>query len=235
MERGPGLIGLVGSGEYLPEMSGFEAKLLEGRPPRYVQVPTAAAKDPETKFNYWIELGRQQAERLGVEAVVVPVKERSDAYDARFIDEIAGAGLIYFSGGNPHHLADTLRDTPFFDAILAAWRGGASLAGCSAGAMALSSWIPGFIRMMPKTHPGLGVVEHLGVLPHFDRMRKRVPDFLTTHALHPPEGTRLIGIDELTGVIGEAGAFEVWGAQSVWEITSGELTEYRVGDRLNLG
>ena len=43
----PGPLALVGSGEYLPVMADVERMLLAGRPPRYVQIPTAAAPEGE--------------------------------------------------------------------------------------------------------------------------------------------------------------------------------------------
>ena len=49
---------------------------------------------------------------------------------------VAGAGLVYLSGGNPTFLTETLQDTPVWDAIRRTWQRGAGLAGCSAGAMA---------------------------------------------------------------------------------------------------
>ena len=38
-------LALVGSGEYLEVMADIEAELIEGRPPRYVQLATAAAPE----------------------------------------------------------------------------------------------------------------------------------------------------------------------------------------------
>jgi cyanophycinase len=65
----PGSLALVGSGEYLPVMAGVEGMLLAGRPPRYVQIPTAAAPEGEQSLKRWLDLGAQQAARLGVEQV----------------------------------------------------------------------------------------------------------------------------------------------------------------------
>jgi cyanophycinase len=44
---GPGPLALVGSGEYLPVMTDVEGMLISGRPPKYVQLPTAAAPEGE--------------------------------------------------------------------------------------------------------------------------------------------------------------------------------------------
>src|SRR6476660_1577021 len=111
-----------------------EKALIAGRAPRYVQIPTAASAESEKRIQYWIDLGRAQAERLGVTAVPLDVRSREDAADPAIVEQVAGAGLIYLSGGNPTLLARTLRDTPLWSAIVTAWEGGAALAGCSAGA-----------------------------------------------------------------------------------------------------
>ena len=77
----PGPLALVGSGEYLPQMADVEAGLLAGRPRRYVQLATAAVPDGLAVVERWHKLGVEQAQRIGAEAVVVPVKDRRDADD----------------------------------------------------------------------------------------------------------------------------------------------------------
>ena len=52
----------MGSGEYLAVMAGVEGALIEGRPPRYVQIPTAAAAEGADRLQYWLDLGAAQAE-----------------------------------------------------------------------------------------------------------------------------------------------------------------------------
>ena len=69
--QGPGPLALVGSGEYLPQMAEIEGGLIAGRPPRYVQIATAAVPDGPPVVERWHNLGRAQAERLGVEAVIL--------------------------------------------------------------------------------------------------------------------------------------------------------------------
>src|SRR5882724_7415266 len=82
MHPGPGPLALVGSGEYLAVMAGVEDALIEGRPPRYVQIPTAAAPEGADRLQYWLDLGAAQAERLGVEQVPVVVRDRDEAGSA---------------------------------------------------------------------------------------------------------------------------------------------------------
>ena len=71
--RRPGPVALVGSGEYLPVMEDVERRLIAGRPPRFVQLATAAAPEGPASLGRWHALGRASAERLGATQVVVPI------------------------------------------------------------------------------------------------------------------------------------------------------------------
>ncbi len=228
-DTGPGPIALVGSGEYLPQMAPIEAGLIKGRAPRYVQLATAAVQDGPAVVEHWHELGIAQAERLGVEAVIVPVNDRNDADNQTFADMIPGAGLIYLSGGDPHYLVESLRDTRVWAAIEETWRGGAALAGCSAGAMALGSWIPSLRHPRKGSTPGLGLLETMGVLPHFDAFAVRVPELFTRFVLPDESAISVFGIDEETALVGGPKEWTVQGRSSVWRVTSKGREEYHAG------
>ncbi len=216
---GPGPLALVGSGEYLPQMADIEAGLLEGRPPRYVQLATAAVPDGPTVVARWHRLGTEQAARLGVEPVLVAVDDRSDADNPALAAQITGAGLVYLSGGHPAYLADTLRDTAVWTAIVAAWRAGSALAGCSAGAMALSSHVPSFRNPGKGGTVGLGLLPHLRIIPHFDAFAARVPDLLS-RVLQPYDpAVTVIGVDEDTALVGGPYRWTVRGRGSGWRLT----------------
>lgn len=196
-----GRIALVGSGEYLPVMQDVEAWLLEDRPRKYVQLATAASLEGAHTLAKWHRLGAEAAQRLDAEQVVVDIRTRADADKPEFVDAVQDAGLIYLSGGNPGHLARTLRDTPVWRAIRQQWLSGASIAGCSAGAMALCGYVPDFRHPKAGGEDGLGLVLNARVIPHFDRYTRFIPDF----ALKPlvTSGNQVIGIDENTALISD--------------------------------
>lgn len=239
----PGPLALVGSGEYLPQMADVEAGLLAGRPPRYVQLATAAVPDGPDVVERWHKLGTAQAERLGVEPVIMPVTDRSDANDAAVAALVAGAGLVYLSGGDPSYLADTLRETKVWAAILAAWRQGAALAGCSAGAMAMASWVPRIRDPLAEGVAGLALLPHLRVIPHFDLFSARFPDiaerFLApgTEARgpgsEPAAGVTLLGVDEDTALVGGPYDWTVKGRQSVWRLGPGGREQFPAGTTIS--
>ena len=249
MGNGPGPVALVGSGEYLPVMEPVERRLLLGRPPVYVQLATASAPEGPASVGRWHALGRASAERLGVTQVVVPVVDRISADDPALASLIAGAGLVYLSGGNPPFLATTLLGTRVWAAIEEAWQGGAALAGCSAGAMALTGQVPDIRHPLRDPVPGLGVVPQLSVLPHFDRFAGRLPDLVLTRLSNPPPGVTAVGIDEDTAIVsgldaadasgpdgaGSGGRWEVVGRQSAWVLTDQGREEHPAGSVLQIG
>jgi cyanophycinase len=224
-----GPIALVGSGEYLPVMADIEASLLAGRPSRYVQLATAAVPDGPSVVERWHNLGIEQAQRLGVEPIILSVSDRSDADNEEIAALVAGAGLIYLSGGNPGFLADTLRDTAVWNAIVVAWQGGAALAGCSAGAIALTSWVPSLRHPRQGGTNGLGLLPHLRVIPHFDFFASKVPDLVTRFLLPHDPAITIIGIDEETALVGGPSEWTVQGRQSAWKLTSEGREELPVG------
>ncbi len=210
----PGPLALVGSGEYLPEMAALDGELLAGRPARFVQLATAAVPDGPAVVARWHALGRTQAERLGVRATILPVATRADARDPEIVAAVAGAGLIYLSGGHPGFLADTLRATPLWAAIVAAWRAGAALAGCSAGAMALAARVPA-VRTPAET-AGLALLPHLRVIPHYDAFAARRPELVARLRTGDEPGVTVVGIDELTALVGGPEHFRVEGRGAAW-------------------
>ena len=205
-----GSLALVGSGEYLPAMAILEKSLLDDgikndKKPVYVQIPTAAGQESADRLEYWKELGKAQADRLGVDSIFLPIFTREDANNPEYATLIKDSALIYMSGGDPHYLAETLMATPLWSAIQENWRTGTSLAGCSAGAMVLSSHIPNF-RLLKKTPTaGLNLLPEIRVIPHFNKFFRWIPESAAKVLLHVPDDSILIGVDELTAIVKRSG------------------------------
>lgn len=229
----PGPIALVGSGEFLPATEAIDAVLLAGRPPRVVFLPTASALEGPERVDYWIALGVEHYGRLGAQPVPLAVLDRGDADDPAKAAVVAGAGLVYLSGGNPGYLADTLRGTAVLEAILAAWQAGAALAGCSAGACALTALADD--TRAEVTRPGLAVVPDLVVLPHFDKIEGWRPGVVDRRVSALAPGQVLIGIDEETALMSADEGWRVEGRQKVWIIDpDGRRTGHEAGTALAL-
>src|SRR5262249_16157829 len=202
-----GPIALVGSGEYTDAMLDVDKLLLDGRPPRYVQIPTAAAPEGESVLNKWTGMGIGHAGKLGVEAVPLRVRSRDDAENPEIVAQLGDAGLIYFSGGNPLFLTETLRDTPLWREVVPLLEAGAALGGWRARAMAFGAWVPDIRHPTRPGIPGLGLVPGLRVLPHFDRFLGRMPDILMRPFLKPIDGVATVGVDEDTALVGGPQAY----------------------------
>jgi cyanophycinase-like exopeptidase len=205
-----GSIALVGSGEYLPAMISLEKSLIDdgiknGKRPIYVQIPTAAGQESDDRLDYWKQLGKDQADRIGVESIFLPIYTRADANNPEYVKLINDSALIYMSGGDPHYLAETLMGTPLWDAIQENWRNGTSLAGCSAGAMVLSAHIPNFRLLKKSPTAGLNLLPNIRVIPHFNKFFRWIPESAAKVLLHVPDDSILIGVDELTAIVKRSG------------------------------
>ena len=236
-----GSLALVGSGEYLPAMTQFEKSLIHdgvknGKEARYVQIPTAAGRESSDRLGYWKELGLTQATGIGVEATYLPVFTREDAFNQEFVDAVANSALMYLSGGDPHHLAEVLIDTPLWSAIIENWKTGASLAGCSAGAMVLSAHIPNFRLLKKSPTAGLNLLPEVRVIPHFNKFFKWIPESAAKVLLHVPDNSILIGVDELTAIVKRSGETDwlVVGEAKVHVLKGLPDQQLRDGERIKL-
>lgn len=240
VEVSVGPVALVGSGEFLKDMVPVDAALLAGRPARVAVLPTAAGLEGDERVDWWLDLARRHYGSMGVEAVPVRVLRRADADDADLAALLKGAGLVYLSGGDPHHLASTLRGTAVWEAITDVWHEGAALAGCSAGAMALTSGAPpdlgpgGARRSAPTAVAGLGLVGHMAVIPHFDLLERRRRDIVEYFSAWQPPGTTLVGVEEDTALVGTSGGWRVHGRGAVWVFGTATPLHFVDGDEVPL-
>jgi cyanophycinase-like exopeptidase len=243
MAGSEGPVALVGSGEFLEVMVAVDAGLLAGRSPRAAFLPTAASLEGDARVAWWLDLGRRHYEAMGIEAVPVPVLTRADADDPGLAELVEGAGLIYLSGGDPHHLAATLRGSLVWDAVLTQWRKGTALAGCSAGAMALTAGAPpdlgpgGSHRPVPEeadAGAGLALVGHLAVIPHFDLLERLRPGIVERFREWKPPATTLVGVEEETALVGVGDSWQVQGRGAVWVFGGPSPERFVAGDDVGL-
>lgn len=230
----PGPIALVGSGEFLPAMSEIDAALLAatGRDrPRVAILPTASWPDGEEVFRRWAAMGAEHFAALGAEVEPVLVRDRFDADDDAYAQAIGEADLIYLSGGKPGHVSGSLVGTAVGAALVAAHVRGATIAGCSAGAMTIAGrhWDMRAKRLFwpLRWRSGLGLVSGATVIPHYDAFPEA---FAAMIVLQAPRELTTIGIDEETAIVGNDGAWQVQGRgrATVWSGRSRE--RYRAGE-----
>jgi cyanophycinase len=200
-----GLINLVGSGEYLPVMKDVDCYLLEslnlnGRKPRVACLPTAAGREGDSSVNRWLTMGMQHFEALGAEVKAVRIIDRASADDPHWEPILENADLIYFSGGDPAYLYESMKDSRAWSAARRAWEGGAIYAGCSAGAMILGRRMPSF--RLAGTQEAFGVVPATFIIPHFDAIPGIWKPIVFALQRQLKKGERMIGVDENTALIG---------------------------------
>lgn len=222
---------MVGGDEFNPGNEEQDRVLASaaGPGPAYV-VPTAAARqDPGRSVAHATSWFSQ----FGLEPAELPVLKRADAMSAAIAERARQGGFFYLVGGDPGLVAQVLRGSPVWAAIFEAWRGGASLAGSSAGAMALcshtlvrASW-PNRFRRRPID--ALGLVASTAVLPHFDTFGHRWVD----SAREAAPGVTLLGIDERSAVLWEEGGWRAAGPGAVTVIKGSKTARFGSGARVS--
>lgn len=234
----PGPIALVGSGEFLPAMADVDASLLAAtgrRRPRVVVLPTASWPDGEDVFRRWASMGVEHFTALGAEVEPVLVRDRFDADDAAHVQAIGEADLVYLSGGKPLHLTEAIVGSPVGAALIDAHRRGATLVGCSAGAMGLADRHFDFRRrrlVWPlRWRSGLGLVPGVSVIPHYDALPEPVSALFVLQA---PHDATILGIDEDTALVGNDGAWQVQGGGRVTVWRGRTRERFRRGDVFRL-
>ena len=124
------------------------------------------------------------------------------------------AAVIYFTGGDPSHLLDVLNGSMLFSKVEDALARGAIVAGSSAGAMVMGSWM-----RFREWREALSLVPGVAVLPHHEG---RDPDDTAREmAESAPSGVAVVGVDGRTCCSAEAWP-RGWRAHG-----AGEVTVYR--------
>ncbi|HEY5730787.1 MAG TPA: Type 1 glutamine amidotransferase-like domain-containing protein [Anaerolineales bacterium] len=233
-----GLIALVGSGEYLPVMDDVDRHLLaslnlNGRTPRVICLPTAAGQEGDGSVSRWSNMGISHFEKLGAEVHAPRVINRESANDPQWESLIETADLIYFSGGDPGYLYETLNGSRAWSAAQRAWERGAVYAGCSAGAMILAKRIPRF--RLAQTQEGFGIIPAKYILPHFDAIPGMFKPLVIVLTGKLKSNERLIGVDENTALVGTLGGeWKVMGQSKVYVFTREGRQVYESGRTLAL-
>ncbi len=184
---------LVGGGEWGDGCTFDQTLLAEAGDPEVLVLPTAAAYEhPEravTTAERWFA-------SFGGKARGLMVLHRSEAEDPDMAAVVRESRFIYLAGGSPMHLRSVLKDSPVWDALVAAWQEGATLAGSSAGAMVLCD---------PMVDPrggaftlGLGLLARMAIIPHHNHWSAEKAK--RTMSLAPP-GLPVVAVDEKTAVI----------------------------------
>ncbi len=230
-----GLIALVGSGEYLPVMNDVDRYLLastrsDGRKPSVVCLPTAAGQEGDASVGRWLKMGEEHFAALGAAVHPLPIIDRATADDPEYAAILERADLIYFSGGNPRYVLETMKGSRAWEAASRAWERGAVYAGCSAGAMILGKKVPDFRRLgLGGPSEGFAIIAVEYVMPHFDHVGP-FKQFVNVLRRGLKEGQIILGIDEDTALVGKTGGeWRVMGKSGVHVLTRKSTQSYAAG------
>jgi cyanophycinase len=213
-----GMIALVGAGEFLNTMDAVDQELLAmAGGSRVAILPTASALDGPGIPERWAQMGIDHFNRLGAQTDAVMALDRTACTDPALAERVRAANLVYFSGGKPDYLYNTLVDTPVWQAVTDVLARGGVVAGCSAGAMIMGAYVPVFSpRMgMPsigKWQSGFALVPGAIIAPHYNEF----PEMFTGLIFGGrPAGTFLIGVDADTALVGSNGSWKALGTRRV--------------------
>jgi len=222
MADSPGPLALVGGDELKPGNEPQDRVLVTaaGGGPAYVLATAAGRQGPEAA----VRNARRWFARLGLRVEELPAIRRADVRSPEVAARARAGRFFYLVGGDPGLVPKILKDSAVWDAVVAAWLEGAALAGSSAGAMAFGEWTlirerrPGDTRR--RYAAALGLVPGVAVLPHFETFGHRWVDSAAESA--PADDVILVGIDERTAALWEAGSWRALGDGGVTVIAGGQ-------------
>jgi cyanophycinase len=197
---------LFGSGEFTDSVNDIDKFLIDKFKPKNVAViPTAAGQ--ESDAIKWINMAKSHYAKFNLAVIPVEIFNKDQANDKSKVDLLNDADWIFFSGGSPNYLLETLSDTLLWEMVLKKYQQGTLLSGSSAGAMVIGKYIltPSFRNMFAKNktmwHKAFGLVDYT-IIPHFDHF-KRQPGFINKIMDKSLEKVKSswMGIDENTVIL----------------------------------
>lgn len=210
-----GILALVGGAEWRAGCDFDHDLLAASGGGEVVVLATAAAYEHPARS---VEAAERWFGDLGATVRALPVLTRPDALHQPNAETLAEARFVYLADGSPMHLRSVLKDSPVWDALVAAWQGGAVLAGSGSGAMVLCD---------PMVDPrggaltlGLGALAQLAVIPHHDTWSE---DKAKRTLKIAPKGMPIAGIDERTALLRDPdGTWRTAGAGAVTVYVDGQ-------------
>jgi cyanophycinase len=197
---------LFGSGEFTDSVDEIDKFLIDKFKPKNVAViPTAAGQ--ESDVEKWINMGKSHYAKFNLPVIPVEIFNKDQANDKSKVDLLNDADWIFFSGGSPNYLLETLKDTLLWEVVLKKYNQGTLLSGSSAGAMVMGKYVlsPSIRTMFAKNktmwQPAFGLVDYT-IIPHFDHFKKQ-PGFINKVMNKSLAHIRSswMGIDENTAIL----------------------------------
>lgn len=208
-----GTLALVGGEEFTDGCS-FDAALVDGVD-EVLLVPAALAyehpADAVDRATAWFAAWDTPVR-------VLDVFRRAEAMEPAAVETAAAARFVYVTGGSPMHLRSVLKDTPLLEALVGAWRAGATIAAAGEAASVLCSHM---VDSRGGAYTvGLDLITTMTVVPRYNQW--------STDKWHRTvelarKGLPVVGIDEATALIrSPEGRWSVEGTGDVHVFCDGE-------------
>lgn len=218
MPENHGPVIAIGGGENREDRHGVLARLVAlagGARARIAVLPTASGSPNGVGRAYvraFVALGAP-------EPMVLPFVSDADTRDARQLERLSSASLVFYTGGDQQRLAARLLGTPVAERIARMHAEGVPIAGTSAGAAVLCARMiargaagQAASRSSVLFEQGFGHADGVVIDQHFSQ-RGRMARLISAVARLP--GSVGVGVDEDTAAVLHDGRIEVWGSGSV--------------------
>ena len=215
--KGPehGALVIVGGGKVGADILGRMFELAGGKDAALVVIPTAAGQDDYAAD--WS--GLKMFKDFGATNItLLHTKDRTIADSEAFVRPIVTARIVWFVGGRQWRLVDAYAHTRTEREIERVLERDGVVAGTSAGASILSSYMVrgarenNFIMMAPGYEEGFGLMKGVAIDQHM-LTRNRQDDLEEVVEKHPD--VLGIGLDESTAIVVQGQQFEVIGASKI--------------------
>jgi len=159
---------------------------------------------------------------------VLDVRSREQAYSQEAVEKVSKASVLFFTGGDQLRITSQLGDSPVYRCMQDVFRGGATIAGTSAGAAAMPETMvvagpgdeSGQISALGMA-PGLGLIDGVVIDSHFAE-RGRFGRLLGAVSQNPRNLG--LGIDENTAIVVERALFRVLGGGPVYVMDGTQIS-----------
>lgn len=239
-----GAVVVIGDTELGPDLEGLGRELLRAIGPRRPRVVVVSA-DVGAGHGGGALVGgalagatahaaSEQFRRLGADVELIVVRSAADADDVRFAKAVGEAGLVWLSGPSARDILGLLRGTLMWSAVRLAHERGAIVAGCAAGARALSART---LEVRPRLGPpvhwrhALGLVEGVAIVPDYEGRPEAIRALA---AFTAPRGIVIVGLDGGTALVGRDDTWQVHGSGRVTVWRGRRRERHRAGDVIRL-
>ena len=204
-----GSLFIIGGGTRSPELIQSLVKTANLTAKDYMVVLPMSSAEPEASY----EAIKKQLTAASGNPIGCLNFDASKMQDKKWVDSLAGAKLIFITGGDQTRFMKVVLNTPVYTAIHKAYQNGSTIAGTSAGAAVMSKYmITGkqlldtvyketFNKLWDKNiefSPGMGLLENTIIDQHFLK-RNRYNRLISALGAHPD--LVCVGIDESTAII----------------------------------